>query len=55
MLKTFNCGIGMVVCVKADQEALAMEVLTALGESVCPLGAMVEAPQGPLVTYDGQW
>ena len=55
MLKTFNCGIGMVVCVKADQEALAMEMLTALGESVCPLGAMVEAPLGPLVTYGGEW
>ena len=55
MLKTFNCGIGMVVCVKADQEALAMEMLTALGECVCPLGAMVEAPLGSLVTYDGEW
>jgi len=55
MLKTFNCGIGMVVCVSTDQEAAAIEALTALGERAFSLGAMVEAPLGPPVAYEGEW
>lgn len=38
MMRTFNCGIGMVVCVKAEDEARAVECLKALGEQVFSMG-----------------
>lgn len=41
MLTTFNCGIGMVVCVAAEHEAQVIEVLTSLGEQVLPIGEVV--------------
>lgn len=46
MLTTFNCGIGMVVCVAAEHEAQVIEVLTSLGEQVLPIGEVV-AGKGP--------
>ena len=38
MARTFNCGIGMVVVVPADQAELAAKVLTASGETVALIG-----------------
>ena len=38
MYRTFNCGIGMVVCVPADQAAAATEFLVSQGETVYTLG-----------------
>ncbi|MCB1790518.1 MAG: phosphoribosylformylglycinamidine cyclo-ligase [Gammaproteobacteria bacterium] len=38
MLRTFNCGIGMVVCVPAAAADQATQVLTALGETVYRIG-----------------
>jgi len=52
MLTTFNCGIGMIVCVaEADvQETLA--VLTGLGEQACVVGAIIASSDGkPSVVY----
>ena len=43
MLRTFNMGIGMVVCVPADGAAEATAVLTRAGEQVFPIGEVVEA------------
>ncbi len=38
MLRTFNCGVGMIVCVAADQLAPALEILRNAGEDAFPLG-----------------
>lgn len=51
MLRTFNCGIGMVVCVPEAHEAEATELLSAAGETVYRLG-QIEASESaqPAVT-----
>jgi len=41
MLRTFNCGIGMVVAVRPDDEAQARATLEAHGETVYSIGAVV--------------
>ncbi len=38
MFRTFNCGIGMVVCVRAADVAQATALLTGAGESVYEIG-----------------
>ncbi len=51
MLKTFNCGVGMiVVCAEDRAEALAA-LLTEAGETVARIGAVTEAPGMP---YSGK-
>ncbi len=52
MLRTFNCGIGMVVAVPPEQAAPAIELLSAAGESVCRLGQVMSAEVSqPHVVY----
>ncbi|MGC8121512.1 phosphoribosylformylglycinamidine cyclo-ligase [Marinobacter sp. VGCF2001] len=54
MYRTFNCGIGMLVCVPEDQKALAMDTLTAMGENVWQIGVMEAADTSdaePVVRY----
>ena len=41
MLRTFNCGIGMVLIVKGDKVDEAKSLLEAAGETVCDLGVLV--------------
>ncbi len=41
MLRTFNCGVGFVVCVAAADAARACELLTALGETPQRIGTVV--------------
>jgi phosphoribosylformylglycinamidine cyclo-ligase len=50
LLKTFNCGIGMIAVVAADRAAALADLLRGQGETVIPLGT-VEPGQG--VAYDG--
>ncbi|MEE8464738.1 MAG: AIR synthase-related protein, partial [Gammaproteobacteria bacterium] len=38
MLRTFNCGVGMVICLPAEQEAAAIASLNADGERAFRLG-----------------
>lgn len=54
MYRTFNCGIGMIVCVPADQKELAMDALNAMGEKVWQVGvieAAGSADDEPKVRY----
>ncbi len=52
MLRTFNCGIGMVVCVAAEDKQLAMEVLQQQGETVFEIGRIDSCEcQQSCVTY----
>ncbi|RQW83433.1 MAG: phosphoribosylformylglycinamidine cyclo-ligase, partial [Methylococcus sp.] len=55
MLKTFNCGIGMIVCVAAEDEARAIAALQDAGETVWTLGDVVANEGAPAVTYLNEW
>ena len=46
MLRTFNCGIGFVVCVPADQADEAAALLHQSGESVAAIGEIVSRNVG---------
>lgn len=52
MLRTFNCGIGMVVVVKPDQVDEVIAVLEREGETVAKLGNLVKR-EGDAVLYSG--
>lgn len=45
MYRTFNCGIGMVVCVSADDKDKAIEVLESQGETVVTVGTITGSEQ----------
>ncbi len=54
MLRTFNCGIGMIVVVSPENAQAVMNTLTNEGEIVVPLGRMVERTEGGAgVIYKG--
>jgi len=51
MLTTFNCGIGMIVCVAPEDEALTKEMLAASGETVFSIGELIASEGKPEVNY----
>jgi phosphoribosylformylglycinamidine cyclo-ligase len=53
MLRTFNCGIGMVLLVDAEETEAACELLEALGEEPVVFGEVVrrEGAEGPQVVF----
>ena len=51
MLKTFNCGIGMILSVSADRADALTEVLAAEGETVTRLGTVTA---GAGMRYSGK-
>ena len=51
LLKTFNCGIGMIVVCAPDRAEALAALLGETGETVYRIG-QVEAGEG--VSYDGQ-
>jgi phosphoribosylformylglycinamidine cyclo-ligase len=54
MLRTFNCGIGMIVVVSADKVDEVTKALEAEGETVARLGRMIAREEGAHgVTYKG--
>jgi phosphoribosylformylglycinamidine cyclo-ligase len=54
MLRTFNCGVGMIVVVAAEDADQVTSVLTAEGETVFALGRMVARDEGAAGTiYKG--
>jgi phosphoribosylformylglycinamidine cyclo-ligase len=50
LLKTFNCGIGMIAVVAADRAEALTGLLSGLGETVVPLG---QVTPGQGVSYRG--
>jgi phosphoribosylformylglycinamidine cyclo-ligase len=51
MLTTFNCGIGMIVCVAPEDEQATLEMLASLGEAAYSLGRLVAGEGKPKVVY----
>jgi phosphoribosylformylglycinamidine cyclo-ligase len=49
MLRTFNCGVGMVICVAEQDADLAMTTLRDAGEQVWRLGHIEESGDNPEV------
>jgi phosphoribosylformylglycinamidine cyclo-ligase len=53
LLRTFNCGIGMIAIVKSDAIGVVTEVLTAAGETVVLLGEVIPTAAEHRVIYNG--
>jgi phosphoribosylformylglycinamidine cyclo-ligase len=53
LLRTFNCGIGMIAIVKPDAIERVTEILSEGGESVVLLGEVIPAAGEPRVVYNG--
>ncbi|WP_435141847.1 phosphoribosylformylglycinamidine cyclo-ligase [Pseudopelagicola sp. nBUS_19] len=51
MLKTFNCGLGMIFSVASDRADVLEDYLTSQGETVCRIGVVA---QGGGVQYSGR-
>ncbi|MEX0841299.1 MAG: phosphoribosylformylglycinamidine cyclo-ligase, partial [Xanthobacteraceae bacterium] len=54
MLRTFNCGIGMIAVVAKKDAAAVSAVLQREGETVVQLGEVAAANGGPQVRYSGR-
>lgn len=46
MYRTFNCGVGLVICVPAEQQAQALESLKDNGEDAWVIGSIAQANEG---------
>ncbi len=53
MLRTFNCGVGMLVAVAADEAKQLVEHLAAAGETASVVGHLT-ARDGEAVTFQGK-
>lgn len=53
MLRTFNCGIGMIAAVSASEAVRVAQSLEAAGETVLTLGRLEDREDGPDVRYEG--
>jgi phosphoribosylformylglycinamidine cyclo-ligase len=54
MLRTFNCGVGMIVVVARENVEIVTKALEAEGEGVVPLGRMISRAEGTAGTvYKG--
>ena len=51
MLLTFNCGIGMIVCIAVEDEAATLQILAAQGETAFAIGEIVAAKSAARVNY----
>jgi len=54
MLRTFNCGIGMIVIAAEKNVSTLIAAFTAAGEHALPIGKVVRAAGEPRVVYDGK-
>ena len=53
LLRTFNCGVGMIAIVRRDAVEAVTEAFTAGGETVTLLGEVIEAKGEDRVVYNG--
>ncbi len=53
MLRTFNCGVGMVICVPSQDARRACELLSGSGEHAWEIGRIEAAEGGPEVSFTG--
>ena len=53
MLRTFNCGVGMIVIVKSEAIKQVTDIFTASGETVTVLGEVIPAAGEHRVVYNG--
>ena len=53
MLGTFNCGVGMVVIVPADEVSRALDVVQKAGHGGWVVGKVIARGEGPAVRYRG--
>jgi len=53
LLRTFNCGIGMIAIVKPDAIEQVSEIFAANGETVALLGEVIPASGDHRVIYNG--
>lgn len=53
LLRTFNCGVGMIAIVKREAVQQVMDILRESGETVSLLGDVIEAKGDERVVYDG--
>ncbi|MFD1218159.1 MULTISPECIES: phosphoribosylformylglycinamidine cyclo-ligase [Microbulbifer] len=53
MYRTFNCGVGMVICVPADQADKALQTLKDLGEEAFVIGSIEQGDDGEAVELAG--
>jgi len=51
MLTTFNCGIGMIICVDEKDEAETIKTLTQQGETAFSVGEIIASSGKPKVDY----
>ena len=51
MLTTFNCGVGMIVCVAPENEAAAIATLQQQGEQAFSMGEILSTPNKKQVDY----
>jgi phosphoribosylformylglycinamidine cyclo-ligase len=54
MLRTFNCGIGMIVVASPQKAEAVVKAFTRAGETVVMLGVIIRASGDTSVAYDGK-
>jgi phosphoribosylformylglycinamidine cyclo-ligase len=54
LLRTFNCGVGMIVIAAEEDAGNVIAALSAAGENAFALGKVVRAQNEPRVVYDGK-